>query len=158
MGDEIAIATYHDRVREAVRLAMDDQATRTRHRQLAAIVAALGDDERQIEHLACAGDVEAAAHAARRAAEGAAQTLAFERAARLYQIALRLRTWPDQVASALEEALAESLGNAGYSREQATSTSAPVTSTRALRHSRASWPGSADTGHRGAGKSHLAHW
>jgi tRNA A-37 threonylcarbamoyl transferase component Bud32 len=119
MGDEIAIATYHDRVREVVRLAMDDQATRTRHRQLAAIVAALGDDERQIEHLACAGDVEAAAHAAKRAAEGAAQTLAFERAARLYQIALRLRTWPDQVASALEEALAESLGNAGYSREAA---------------------------------------
>ncbi|HEU5056489.1 MAG TPA: AAA family ATPase [Kofleriaceae bacterium] len=86
------IECYHDRVREAVvdRLAASELA-RT-HRALAVALedSYRRDPETVAEHFAAAGDNDRAAHYALQAADLAAATLAFDRAASLYRRALEL--------------------------------------------------------------------
>jgi serine/threonine protein kinase len=88
-----SVETYHDRVRNAVLLNLD-KPTRTRwHRRLAAALetASQVDPETLSTHWRDAGEPEKAAVYASRAAEDAAAALAFDRAARLYRLAIELR-------------------------------------------------------------------
>ena len=94
---------YHDRIREAVQatFAQRSELLRAHHLRLAeALLARPESDPRLLlQHLLGAGDEARAAEQALRAAEQAAASLAFERAAELQATALRLRgeraqDWP----------------------------------------------------------------
>ena len=114
-----SVETYHDRVRAAIVAGCDTEATRLAHERLAVAFEAAGRHE--LEALAIhwrgAGDPARAAGYSVRAAEVAAQALAFERAARLYRSAL---ADPGVAgAPALQVRLAEALANAGHAAEAA---------------------------------------
>ncbi len=86
------VETYHDRVREAV-FARLEPAERTRlHRALALALEATGseDAEALTTHWRLADEPARAARYAARAAERAASALAFDRAARLFALAVQL--------------------------------------------------------------------
>ncbi len=115
-----AIETYHDRVRTAVLLHVDEAGTRRLHERLAVALEASGesDPEALCTHWRGAGDDGRAAGYAAEAAVQAVAALAFDRAARLYQLALRLR--PDGPTTvAWQERLGESLANVGRGGEAA---------------------------------------
>jgi tetratricopeptide (TPR) repeat protein len=88
-----AVEPYHDRVRNAVLVHMDDRSRRRWHQRLAVALEASSriDPEALATHWRSAGELEKAAVYAARAAEDAAAALAFDRAARLYRLALELR-------------------------------------------------------------------
>ena len=108
------IEPYHDRVRRAVLAHLPPDRLTYWHRQLAAALEASGsgDPEAIANHWCAAGDPGRAAAFAVRAAEQAARALAFDRAARLYQLALELRGDGGDHRELLIR-LAESLANAG---------------------------------------------
>jgi len=94
-----AIEPYHDRVRAAVLGHLDDETRRRCHERLAAGLEATGqaDLESLCIHWYGAGHSARATLYAARAAEQAAEAFAFERAARLYRLALELgRFAPDE--------------------------------------------------------------
>jgi serine/threonine protein kinase len=110
------IEPYHDRVRDAV-LGHVDAATRAaRHESLAIALNGLRspDPEALATHWHGAGDSNRAAFQAARAAEDAANALAFDRAARWYERALEW-SHPDEAKDvrALRLKLGEALANAG---------------------------------------------
>jgi len=109
------VEPYHDRVREAVLLGLDPAALRGFHGHLARAleVADHADAEALAVHWRGAGEPEKAATYALRAAESAASAFAFDRAARLYQLALELRPVDGVEGSTLREMLANALANAG---------------------------------------------
>ncbi len=116
--DRIAIETYHDGIREAIVDALADSDRRRRHLALAEALLEAADPEPQalVEHFQGAGDMARAGAYAVAAADRAAETLAFNRAARLYQLAIDLA--PDEAdPMALQVGLAEALSNAGQSAE-----------------------------------------
>jgi eukaryotic-like serine/threonine-protein kinase len=115
-----AIETYHDRVRAAVLSRMTDPTRRICHERLAlALEASVGPDaEALAAHWQGAGEPKRAAEHAITAADRAAGALAFERAARIYRMALELD--PDRPdRSALSRRLAEALVNDGRQAEGA---------------------------------------
>lgn len=115
-----AIETYHDRVRAAVLGRMTDPTRRFCHERLAlALEASAGPDaEALATHWRGAGEPKRAAEHAIAAADRAAAALAFERATRLYRMALELD--PDRPdRSALSTRLAEALVNDGRQVEGA---------------------------------------
>ncbi len=87
-----AIEPYHDRVREAVVARLTDAERRERHQRIASALEAskAADPEVLSVHWAGAGETAKGSRYAVVAAEQAAQALAFDRAARLYQRALDL--------------------------------------------------------------------
>jgi serine/threonine protein kinase len=87
-----AVETYHDRVRAAVSGRLDGAGRRLCHERLAVGLeaAADGDPEVLAVHWHAAGHDQRAAQHAVRAADRAAAALAFERAARLYRMAIEL--------------------------------------------------------------------
>ncbi|WP_437631812.1 ATP-binding protein [Sorangium sp. So ce854] len=113
------VEVSHDLVRASVlgRLARDELAAR--HRRLALALEALGaaDAETLSRHWLGAGDPARAGRLAARAAEQAAEALAFERAARLYERALGLLSGdaglPEAERRALEVRCADALVDAG---------------------------------------------
>jgi serine/threonine protein kinase len=113
------VEPYHDRVRKAVLSHLDAPAARDHHRRLALAFETTGqaDAEALTIHWREAGDAGKAAHFAQIAAEKATKALAFDRAARFYQICLDLmgRAAPRE----LRARLADSLANAGYGAESA---------------------------------------
>jgi hypothetical protein len=120
------IEAYHDRVREAVLAKIENTRTRAWHDALATAMLAAGSAEpdRLAFHLENAGRSDEAAKYAVEAAERAAATLAFKRAAELYRRALE--NWPDpRTAAQAEEVrqirvkLGEALANAGRGPESA---------------------------------------
>ncbi|HEX2573133.1 MAG TPA: protein kinase [Polyangia bacterium] len=118
-GAEV-LETYHDRIRESVVAALPEATRRAHH--LALGRAAQGDERIDPEvvayHFLQAGEVTIAAAQARVAAEQAAAALAFERAARLYRLALDLggpAGTPEADAQALRLGLAHALAHAGRS-------------------------------------------
>jgi hypothetical protein len=113
-GGGSAVRTYHDRVGAAVMARLGVSERRELHAAIARSLAADpdGDPEQLAVHFRGAGDVQVAAGYAVTAAVRATQALAFERAARLYQVALEC--WPEQPqANEVRESLADALANAG---------------------------------------------
>ncbi len=110
-----AVEPYHDRVREAVLLGLEPTSQRAFHGRLARALEAAehADAEALAVHWRGAGEPERAATYALSAAESAAQSFAFDRAARLYQLALELRPIVGAAGSQLRELLADALANAG---------------------------------------------
>jgi eukaryotic-like serine/threonine-protein kinase len=86
------LETYHDRIREALLARMPEESRRARHRALASAIEALPDPDPEalFRHALGAEDRALAARFSLAAAERAQATLAFERAAALYQHALDL--------------------------------------------------------------------
>ncbi len=115
-----SIETYHDRVREAVVQALPLERLEQWHRRLASTLEATGsgDLEAIVEHLLGARDYQRAQIYAIRAATQAAEALAFDKAARLFAIAVEHdadEAWGHE----LLVKWADSLVNAGHGRQAA---------------------------------------
>jgi hypothetical protein len=121
-GPTDTVETYHARIREAVRAGLDGAARQAHHRQLGRVLEAAGDadPETLVMHFQEAGELDPAAGYAVRAADRAAQALAFDRAARLYRLALELRPMAGAEERSLRRRLADALANAGCGPEAAT--------------------------------------
>ena len=120
VGEQHALAAYHDRVRETIVRRLSVDAYRDLHRELAAAFAALPDcdPQRLVEHYFEANDLARAGEQAFVSAERAFEALAFEQAARLYRRAI------DLGASArprwvLQARLGETLANLGVGGDAA---------------------------------------
>ncbi|WP_437525129.1 AAA family ATPase [Sorangium sp. So ce726] len=124
-GEGEVVEASHDRVRAAVVGRLGPEQLAARHRRLGRALEALGtaDAEALSRHWLGAGDAARAGRLAERAAEEAAEALAFERAARLYELALGLRSREADVPEAERRALgvrcADAMVNAGKSAEAA---------------------------------------
>jgi hypothetical protein len=114
------VETYHDRLRTAVIAGLGPDELHRVHERLALALLASGraDPERLAEHFREAGHLQQAADHAAAAAAAAANALAFDRAARLYRMALSLRPALAEVHG-LRVRLADALANAGRGREAA---------------------------------------
>jgi serine/threonine protein kinase len=119
--DDPQLETYHDRIREIVVAGLDAATLRERHRRLAWSLLARGgaDPETLAVHFQGAGENEAAAEYAATAADQADRALAFDRAARLYRLALELRPRAETEARPLRVKLGDALANAGRGAEAA---------------------------------------
>jgi tetratricopeptide (TPR) repeat protein len=112
---------YHDAVREAVLGALSPERIRQGHRRLALGLLQAADalPEALAVHLAGAGHPLRAARQMILAAERAAASLAFERAAQLYQSALELGRFTAAEAHRLRRCRAHALASAGRGRDAA---------------------------------------
>ncbi|MGM0576410.1 MAG: serine/threonine-protein kinase PknK [Myxococcota bacterium] len=108
----LAVEPYHDRIREAVVAGLSRDERAERHLALAdaAMLTGRHDAEFLAVHLHLGGEPARAAREARRAGDRAADTLAFDRAARFYSLALEAGD-PDD--GALRLLVADALRNAG---------------------------------------------
>ncbi len=116
------IETYHDRIREAVAGGLSPEELKSRHHRLAVALETSGqaDPEWLAMHWKGAEVPDRAAEYAATAARRASEALAFDRAARLYQLALELSGGADAEARrALEVSLGDALSNAGRGAEAA---------------------------------------
>ncbi len=115
------IESYHDRIRETVASNLPAEALRAQHARLAAALESSGkaDPESLALHFRGAGLTERAAVYSVEAAGRAAQALAFDRAARLYRLALDLRPVAGPDARSLRALLGDALANAGRGSEAA---------------------------------------
>ncbi len=115
------IETYHDRVRHAVVKGLDEKTLARLHRRLALALEGSGraDPETLANHFLEAGDLDRAAEFATSAAAQASEALAFDRAARLYRLALGLEVHDSEQLRQLWVQLAEALTNAGRGAEAA---------------------------------------
>lgn len=109
------VACYHDRIRRTVLASLDDDSTRELHGLIARglLASPTPDPEALARHLAGAGDREQAAHYARLAASRAERSLAFDRAADLYQQASELYADDRTLAGTLQVRSADMLARAG---------------------------------------------
>jgi hypothetical protein len=119
LEDRETYETFHDRIRETVVSLIPESELAACHRRLAVAWESVptADAETVAEHYLAAGDSETAGRFALRAADLAAATLAFDRAARLYQMSLE--AWrPDRSGrSVLRAKLAGAFANAGRGAE-----------------------------------------
>jgi serine/threonine protein kinase len=120
-GAHDEIETYHDRIRETVLLHLDDDALRRHHRRLVAVLESSGraDPEMLAAHLVGADEPARAGHYYALAAERASETLAFDRAAKLYRLALELQAPRGEAERQLRTKLGNALANAGRGAESA---------------------------------------
>jgi tetratricopeptide (TPR) repeat protein len=109
------VEIYHDRVREVVRSRLSVVSLRERHRDLAFALEATGDfdSDTLAVHFREAGEWERAGDYAQVAAAEAAEALAFDRAARLYRLALELKPHSDPRRAELLCQLGDALANGG---------------------------------------------
>jgi len=117
------LEVYHDRVRKTVIEAITADERRAMHGRLAAALET-GDLVRErpevmVRHLVAAGDQQAAAAYALRAAKRAASAFAFDRAADLYRLALESGAQDAAGNRALRIDLATVLAHAGRGRDAA---------------------------------------
>jgi hypothetical protein len=116
------LETYHDRIRETVVRHMEAEVQVEHHRRLARVLEASGaDPEWCAVHFLGAGDRARAGRYFTRAADRAADALAFARAARLYRKALDLRPPGDEeeIARQLRIRLGDALAQAGHAARAA---------------------------------------
>jgi serine/threonine protein kinase len=116
-----AIETYHDRIRETVLLHLEEQTLQRHHQRLVWVLQESGraDPEVLAVYLVGAGQRSQAGHYYALAAAQAAETLAFDRAAKLYQFALELLAPHGVEKRRLQTKLADALANAGRGAESA---------------------------------------
>src|SRR5262249_34380480 len=88
----VVLETYHDRIREAIISNLSSGKRKAYHLALASALEASGkaDPEMVFTHFHAAEDNKKAAFYAVEAAERAASTLSFDRAARLYRLVIEL--------------------------------------------------------------------
>ncbi|MBI2378748.1 MAG: protein kinase [Deltaproteobacteria bacterium] len=117
-GREDRVEPYHDRVRELVLESLDDEEAKRLHARLAEVLELLDPEADMLaHHFAAAGEVARAASYALRAGDLARASLAFGRAAELYELALLA---PESSGVSRFELLirrAESLLGAGHGRD-----------------------------------------
>ncbi|MGA7990266.1 MAG: protein kinase [Thermoanaerobaculia bacterium] len=118
-GREV-LETAHDQVRETVVRGLSPEAAKAHHRRLAHALEAWGlaDPETLALHFHAAEEPEMAREYITRAARQASETLAFDRAARLYLSALNLSA-DESETRALRVSLGDALANAGRGGEAA---------------------------------------
>ena len=116
-----AIEMYHDRIRESVLLYLDAQTLQHHHQRLVAVLQESGQADPEVfaVHLIGAGQPSQAGHYYALAAAQAAETLAFDRAAKLYQLALELLAPQGEAKRRLLTKLGDALANAGRGAESA---------------------------------------
>ena len=136
------IEIYHDRIREALADRLDRTEVAAIHRRLASALAqsASGDPEALYEHYLAAGEIARAGEHAARAAQRAAEALAFDRAVTLYRKAIKIGSRQSSEMAAWHAGLGEALANAGRPSEAAQAfldaASHESSSTQALRYRR----------------------
>ena len=116
MDDREELEPYHDRIRETVIAHLVPDQLRAHHQALASGLAALDNPDPEIlaVHFQGAGDHVHAARYAVAAADRAADALAFDRAARLYRLALDLDPAVDRDAQrSIQIRLGNALASAG---------------------------------------------
>jgi serine/threonine protein kinase/AAA+ ATPase superfamily predicted ATPase/tetratricopeptide (TPR) repeat protein len=115
------LEVYHDRIREAVINHLDPDRVRHHHRRLAGALTAMGqaDPMRLAMHWHGAGELGRAAEVYLEAARKAEEALAFESAARFYELGIELGKPDDAATAALQSKLADALANAGRGAEAA---------------------------------------
>lgn len=108
-GEELE--TYHDRIRETVLAHLSPEVLREHHGALATALVTLKDPDPEVlaVHFLGAGERKRAGHYSVAAADRAADALAFDRAARLYRLALDLDA---AMARANQRAIQVKLGDA----------------------------------------------
>jgi tetratricopeptide (TPR) repeat protein len=118
-GEEIE--AYHDRIRDLVAPLLAPEALSELHRRLAFSLStsAHADPERLAVHFQEAGDHDIAAKYAALAAAQAGEALAFDRAARLFRLALELQPSEAAERQPLRVALGEALAKAGRGADAA---------------------------------------
>ncbi len=112
----LVIETYHDRIREAFAGSLARDTVRTLHLRIAqALETESGADPEALAlHYASAGESDAAREYARLAADRAADTLAFDRAATFYRLVLELTPEADPaLRCSVGRLLGDALVNAG---------------------------------------------
>jgi serine/threonine protein kinase len=118
-----AVEPYHDRIREAVLAHLDAETRRRHHERIAAALEGSGAGAAQpqalVSHLEAAGQPERAAEHALAAARRATEALAFDQAAELLRIALRLGQHTAAPRRKLSLELGDALANAGRGAEAA---------------------------------------
>ena len=120
-GKNDTITVFHDRVRRAVIKNMGGEEKRQLHQRLAMALEASGEGslEALADHWSGAGELERAFEYLQKAADQAAEALAFDRAAQLYRRSLKYPPQGSPVALELRVALANALANAGRGAEAA---------------------------------------
>jgi eukaryotic-like serine/threonine-protein kinase len=120
-SDAPVVECYHDRIRDAALTLLDAERLKRTHLRVAiALESSVQPDvEALAVHFRAAGDAERAAGFATQAAERAADALAFDRAARLYRMALELRPAEHASAHRLRVSLGDALANSGRGPEAA---------------------------------------
>ena len=115
------VEPYHDRIREMIVARLSPLELTSHHLRLAVALEAQGnaDPETLAVHFHGAGNLERAASYAAAAAAQAVDTLAFERAARLYRLALDLEPPTSPAVRRLRVQLGDALTNAGLGQEAA---------------------------------------
>jgi len=114
------VEPYHDRVRRSVLHHLQEDTQRARHLRLSiALESSGGRPELLIRHMEAAGEPIKAAGYAKQAAERASKSLAFDRAVRFYEAAIRLGAWDEEERRALNVSLSDALVNAGRGAEAA---------------------------------------
>ncbi len=98
--------TYHDRVRDAVLAQIDDDTRRTWHRRIATAIEAHApaDVDALVTHWRAAHDGAKASRYALMAAAHASDAFAFDRAARMYKLALSFESPPQANGDASKDA------------------------------------------------------
>lgn len=117
-----SLEPYHLATRECVLSQIHPTTLQARHLALAQAYEARGSEDKAIlsEHYRAGGDTHRAGTYAAKAAEGAAQVLAFVQAIELYQLAIfDLAEFEPERIDGLRRALAAALANAGQGREAA---------------------------------------
>ena len=110
------LETYHDRIRETVVAHLSPEQVRDHHRSLADTFLSLPDPDPEVlsVHLLGAGDDVRAARYSVAAADRASDKLAFDRAARLYRLAIDLDpSMARNERCAIEVKLGDALASAG---------------------------------------------
>jgi tetratricopeptide (TPR) repeat protein len=114
------LETAHDQVRETVVRGLSPETAKAHHQRLAHALEAWGlaDPETLALHFQAAEEPEEAGEYIARAARQASEALAFDRAARLYLVALNLSTTEKEMR-VLRVSLGDALANAGRGGEAA---------------------------------------
>ena len=115
------IEVYHDRIREVVSTCLPSDELAACHGRIARTLAAAGDQDTEAlaVHYFAASEHRLAARYAEEAAERATRTLAFDRAARMFQMVIELESERGSEAGPIVAKLAQALANAGRGKEAA---------------------------------------